>query len=556
MAFFFRTYNEYSVPEKLTSVHDMAYNGLGQYIRKEEINMYKRNLKTALRKALAATAATVMIFTTAWGSPGAIPAVHAEEQSGGRLNVAYHTQAEISARIKSDGITLNDPLNFAVQPQLAPPYGNAGVLSPETLNAAMKTMNQIRYIAGLQDNVTLNEEYNRKAQAAALVNFANHSLSHYPSRPAGMDDGMYKLGSAGASSCNIAMASWNRSLNETIVKSWMEDGDSSNIDRVGHRRWILNPSMGQTGFGAVYGPGGTYSALYCFDESRPASETQVAWPAQNMPVNYFGTKFPWSVSMGSSVDKNAVHVTLKRVNDGMTWNFSAGSSNGYFNVDNGGYGQRGCIIFRPDRIDGYHAGDTFEVAITGGGVNLSYTVNFFDPDNVQPQEQVLDIDWAAANVMVDGTPDGAAADILTGNRFEVPAETLDKISGRNILCAFHVDGDLVLSFSGTNLQPAAAPWNVALSYKTSVPETILAQVKAGAEVTRTYGLASAGALPSLVNIHVGWGAENAGKQAVLYSYDQTSGALAELGRFTVADNGQSMFTVNGNGGQYIAAVLK
>lgn len=132
--------------------------------------------------------------------------MHAEEQSGGRLNVAYHTQAEISARIKSDGITLNDPLNFAVQPQLAPPYGNAGVLSPETLNAAMKTMNQIRYIAGLQDNVTLNEEYNRKAQAAALVNFANHSLSHYPSgRPEWM----------------TACTSWDPPGHQAAILQWL-----------------------------------------------------------------------------------------------------------------------------------------------------------------------------------------------------------------------------------------------------------------------------------------------------------------------------------------------
>ncbi|MDE6055077.1 MAG: CAP domain-containing protein, partial [Lachnospiraceae bacterium] len=273
--------------------------------------MYNQNFKTKLRKAFAAMAAATMVFTTSWNGLGDISSVHAAEESQSRLNVAYHTQAEISARIKSDGISLNDPLTFVTEPQLTSPYSNAGVLSQDTLNAAMKTMNQIRYIAGLQDNVTLNEEYNRKAQAAALVNYANHALSHSPSKPAGMNDSMYKLGYDGASSCNIAMASWNCSLNQTIVQSWMEDGDSSNIDRVGHRRWILNPSMGQTGFGAVYGPGGTYSALYCFDRSRSASETQVAWPAQNMPVEYFGTKFPWSVSIGSSVDKNAVHVTLK-----------------------------------------------------------------------------------------------------------------------------------------------------------------------------------------------------------------------------------------------------
>lgn len=518
--------------------------------------MCQHNFRTKLRKTFAAVTVAAMIFAVPWNGMDEIALVHAQEASRGHLNVAYHTQAEISARIKSDGISLNDPLNFVTEPQLTAPYDNAGILSPDTLNAAMKTMNQIRYIAGLQDNVTLNEEYNRKAQAASLVNYANHTLSHSPSKPAGMTDSMYKLGHDGASSCNIAMASWNRSLNQTIVKSWMEDGDSHNIDRVGHRRWILNPSMGQTGFGAVYGPGGTYSALYCFDRSRSASETQVAWPAQNMPVEYFGTSFPWSVSIGSSVDKNAVHITLKRVNDGMTWNFSSSSSNGYFNVDNAGYGQTGCIIFRPDGIDKYHAGDTFEVTITGSGVNLSYTVNFFDPDNVQPEEHILNIDWTAANTLIDGTLDGGAADILTGNRFEVPADTLSRISGKNILCAFHVDSDTVLSINGTDVQSAPAPWNVALSYKTAVPETVLTQIKASAVVMHTYELAFAGMSPASVNMHIGWGAENVGKQAVLYSYDDVSGTLNELGRFPITENGQSMFTVNGNGGHFIAAVVK
>ena len=80
----------------------------------------------------------------------------------------------------------------------------------------------------------------------------------------------------------------------------------------------------------------------------------------------------------------------------------------------------------------------------------------------------------------------------------------------NILCAFHIDSDLVLSIAGTNILSAPASWNVAISYKIAVLE----QVKANAAATRSFGLTSAGTLPVSVNIHVGWGAENAGKQAV------------------------------------------
>lgn len=516
--------------------------------------MCSQNLKQTMRKAFAAVMSAALVFAAAGSGTGTMT-VYAEETKG-QLNVTYRTQAEISARIKSDAISMNDSLNYAVDPQLAPPYDNAGVLDQATLDSALKTMNQIRYIAGLQDNVTLNDGYVKQAQAAALVNYANRSLSHYPEKPAGMNDEMYSVGKRGASSCNIAYASWKRSLNATIVQSWMEDGDSSNIDRVGHRRWILNPSMGQTGFGAVYGPGGTYSALYCFNEgNRSAWETQVAWPAQNMPTGYFDTRFPWSISMGRSVDKNSVHVTLTRVNDNATWNFSAGGSNGYFNVNNGGYGQSGCIIFRPDGVGQYQAGDTFKVAITGSGINLSYTVNFFDPDNVEQDEFVTSVDWAAADALLDTVPDGGAAAVLTGCRFEVPAETLNKIAGRNMLCAFHVDSDLIFSISGANMQAAAVPWNVNVSYKSGIPSSLLAQIKEGAAATRTFLIADTGEFPAPMNVHISWKAEHAGKQAVLYCYDDASGALYEMGRCGIVEGGQSVFNID-RGRNYIAVVEK
>ena len=35
-----------------------------------------------------------------------------------------------------------------------------------------------------------------------------------------------------------------------------------------------------------------------------------------------------------------------------------------FNVDNGGYGQKGCVIFKPDSIS-IQAGENYEVTITG-----------------------------------------------------------------------------------------------------------------------------------------------------------------------------------------------
>ena len=164
------------------------------------------------------------------------------------------------------------------------------------------------------------------------------------------------------------------SLNQAIVKGWMSDDDSGNIDRVGHRRWILNPEMGKTGFGMV----GSYSAMYCFDRSGTGHQMNIFWPAQNMPLEYFADNDPWSVSTGRQLDKSKIKVTLTRIADKKTWTFSSKSNkSGYFNVNNDGYGLEGCIIFRPNNIK-YKPKDQFKVKISGlPDGNLEYDVTFF-----------------------------------------------------------------------------------------------------------------------------------------------------------------------------------
>lgn len=59
----------------------------------------------------------------------------------------------------------------------------------------------------------------------------------------------------------------------------------------------------------------------------------------------------------------------------------ASSSNlaaGYGNIKKSiaGYGQSGCIIFRPNNIT-YKKGDKFKVKVKGDGFSFEYDVNFF-----------------------------------------------------------------------------------------------------------------------------------------------------------------------------------
>lgn len=304
------------------------------------------------------------------------------EEASSLPNVATHTQAEIIAWVKAHPFDTEKDRGYAVKPKLKAPYA-AGKPSKTNLQEGLNALNAMRYIAGLDANVTLDETYNELAQAASLVNYLNGETSHSPSQPKGMSKALYDKGYRGASSSNLYPG---RSNIASAHVGYMDDSDPTNIDRVGHRRWILNPAMGKTGTGYVEG----FSATYAFDTSNfGASQSNVVWPAQNMPLEYFrGTRLnespgfsslpAWSVSTGATLNASEVKVTLTRKSDGKTWRFSSTKADGDFYVDNSNYGQRGCVIFRPKNLAEIKPGDRFRVQVTGIPQELDYTASFFE----------------------------------------------------------------------------------------------------------------------------------------------------------------------------------
>ena len=296
------------------------------------------------------------------------------------LNVEYHSKEDIMNYVYNSEARVEDELLYSETPSVIAPY-KAGKLSDATLNSALEIFNQIRYIAGLDYHVQLKEEYCELTQAGALVNYVNNVLSHFPVQPEDMENALYEQGKERCSSSNLAYASWSDRTMGSAILDWMDDSDPYNIDRVGHRRWMLNPSMGYTGFGAVTRSRGTYSAIYTFDESNlSAREYGVAWPAQNTPIEYFQTQSAWSVSTGKEENISNINVTLTRKSDQKTWHFSEQESDGDFYVDNTGYGQQGCVIFRPVNVNKsfYTDGSSYDVTIEGlVDGTVSYTVNFF-----------------------------------------------------------------------------------------------------------------------------------------------------------------------------------
>lgn len=302
------------------------------------------------------------------------------------LGVASHTQAEIQAFVDAHPSYRNQ-LNIYKTAASDDPY-RVGLLSEVNQQSALNMVNQIRYIAGLDANVGRLAEQEDNMAATALVlrlyseqycaQTGENILTHYPPRAAALADPSYDVlyaeGYTGAGRSNIAMGYTVTSA----LLAYMSDADDKNIKNVGHRRWILNPTMGKTAFGA----NGRFSSMYAHDLSGAGGQTKVAWPAQEMPYQYFKPTDPWSLSYGRTLSADKVSVSLVRVRDGKTWSFSSAKSDGYFNVENSLYGQKGCVIFRPSDLTEFNVGDTFNVSVTDGANNevTRYTVRFFSLD--------------------------------------------------------------------------------------------------------------------------------------------------------------------------------
>ena len=148
--------------------------------------------------------------------------------------------------------------------------------------------------------------------------------------------------------------------------------DRNFFNTMGYRRWILYPSMKNTGFSYV----NNFSSMYCFDYTFQDSQYKnVAWPAQNTPIELFWDSYTWTISLGKKITFNDIEVNLKNYNTGENLKFSNNCNENQFLVFNDNYGEVGCIIFKPNLS--YKDGDFFRVDIKGTGISISYDVKFF-----------------------------------------------------------------------------------------------------------------------------------------------------------------------------------
>jgi len=250
--------------------------------------------------------------------------------------------------------------------------------------AALRLLQTYRCLCRLPHaDMRLVPQWNDLCDAAAEVCEQNGELDHHPPQPPGMPEPRYQQGRTGAGNSNLSAGSGI----EGSVDSYMDDSDSSNIDRVGHRRWCLNPSMLKTGFGGS----GSYSAMWSMDSSGPAVKGLAAVlypPAGWCPVDLFGARRAFSISLLRSGVPRAddLQVHIRAFDD--DWLVTGEPlALDYCALAGGGYGGSQCLVFRAKDFV-VRPGKSYLVEVStdrGKSMAFRYVVAFCAP--VRPERQ-------------------------------------------------------------------------------------------------------------------------------------------------------------------------
>ena len=329
-----------------------------------------------------------------------------ELRHSGSTTLGKLSKEEIVQLLEQASSTLPNPV-LTEEPSIHAPYAT-GAVDHQALEAAAQRLNVLRRLAGVPQ-VQLDDSLSENAQYGAVLLAHLGSLNHTPAKPADMDNSFYQKAYEATSTSNIAAG---MDLLES-VDMFMQDSDARNVERVGHRRWQLNPELGRVGFGYAQNPDSIYRDFVTekvTDTSGSGCDYDfIGWPASGNFPNYldsFDANTAWSVVLNPDdyqvPTQSGLVVTLVRQSDGKTWtldgkaSYTPAASGRYLNVETSGVGN--CIIFRPDGVTKYEG--VYQVTIdglkdrSGTAVDFTYQVDFFSqPDNASKPS-----DWAAASV--------------------------------------------------------------------------------------------------------------------------------------------------------------
>ena len=227
--------------------------------------------------------------------------------------------------------------------------------------AALRLLMAYRFLCHVPfRDLELDVAFNARCEASCEILQRLGVLTHAPQNP-GMLKLEYRLAHDGCANGNLSS-----SANSLVaVNQFMSDSDATNINRLGHRRWCLNPVMKKTGFASNHG----YTVMWATDGSRSGIPEQkfTAFPPNGLiPTKFFSKGDAWSIMLsGRHYQQPTKKDTSARIwparfipAQGVLQKAAQPLPLNYFNVNDD------CVIFRPATVQ-VASGATYIVEIAG-----------------------------------------------------------------------------------------------------------------------------------------------------------------------------------------------
>lgn len=248
--------------------------------------------------------------------------------------------------------------------------------------SALLRLRMYRFLCQLpQADLTLDQQLNDEALAVADICRRLGKLSHEPENP-GLPDAEFQRARVAASKCNLSFGYSN--LSEAI-DLWMNDSDARNANRLGHRRWCLNPKLQKLGLGRD----DDFCAMWAFDKSRALAHEYefISFPPPSyVPVDMFGPAYAWSITLNpekylAPVFKNITVELFPIRQDHPDREHPLEIE--HLTVDKHGFGVDNCVIFRPKSLN-VHPLQSYQLelrglqTIDGKPTSVKFAVRFVD----------------------------------------------------------------------------------------------------------------------------------------------------------------------------------
>lgn len=237
---------------------------------------------------------------------------------------------------------------------------NKGDISADGRANALRLYNLYRWLADLPA-VQTEASRDSMAQACALMQYANNSLSHDPPTT-------WKCytdeGAKGSSQSNISGGPGVSSVDGYMI-------DPGNPTTIGHRRWILSNSLGPIGLGSTAKGS---SCMQNLTGTGKAGKPWQAWPPPGIvPIQAFGGKSQSIDSTGWTIQSDSINLS------GATVTVTAAGAAAAMTVTqlSGGYGSKYAFRMNPSGWTS-KAGTTYAVSVTGIPTPISYNVEVVD----------------------------------------------------------------------------------------------------------------------------------------------------------------------------------